>query len=41
MSRPGVQKPGPVLLRSRRLRADDTVITINADDDGMALMRVD
>jgi hypothetical protein len=34
-----VQKPGPVVLRSRRLRADD-VITINADDDGAASVRV-
>jgi hypothetical protein len=36
-----VQKPGPVVLRSLRLRADDTVIAISADEDGLAFVRVD
>jgi hypothetical protein len=40
-TRLGVQKPAPVLLRSLRLRADDTVIAISADEDGLAFVCVD
>jgi len=39
-ARLGLTKPAPVVLRSVRLQADGTVITIQADDDGVAFVRL-